>query len=116
MCPEWRDFTAFLRDMGTRPVGMSLDRIDVHGGYSPDNCRWADRVTQARNQTHVVWVEMGEERRPLVEWCEHLGISVNTVRDRVKHYGLTYQEALTRPRQDRVAAARKMAATRSGKK
>ena len=91
-------FENFLADMGARPEGMSLDRIDVHGDYTPENCRWADRITQARNSVQVVWVEIQGVRKRLVEWCKHYNISINTVRDRVKYYGLTYEEAITKPK------------------
>ena len=50
VCKRWMNFRNFLADMGERPKGLSIDRIDNNSGYRPGNCRWTTSVTQARNR------------------------------------------------------------------
>lgn len=95
--PRWKSFEKFSQDMGPRPAGTSLDRIDNDGMYCKQNCRWATRTQQARNSSQAVWVTLRGESRRLVEWCEVLKISINTVRARVKYQGMSYRQALTKP-------------------
>ena len=49
-CDEWEDFAQFLADMGERPEGKTLDRIDNDKGYSPSNCRWSTPEEQQLNR------------------------------------------------------------------
>jgi hypothetical protein len=49
ICDKWMSFDGFLEDMGERPEGMTLDRINPFGNYEKNNCRWADNATQKSN-------------------------------------------------------------------
>jgi hypothetical protein len=79
ICERWDHFPTFVADMGERPPGHSLDRIDNDLGYSPENCRWADRKTQQRNQRRAVYVEIEGARYRAIELAEKHGVKFPTV-------------------------------------
>lgn len=99
VCERWLTFENFLADVGLRPSSKhSLDRIDVNGGYCPENVRWATATQQARNTTANRHVTVRGETRTLAEWCELLGVRRETFYQRLRR-GLSEEEALTLPLQ-----------------
>lgn len=82
--PRWDRFENFLVDMGEKPDGMSLDRIDNNGNYSPENCRWATPLQQSNNRRNGVRVEMDGKSMTLKEISEKYSIPLVTVRSRYK--------------------------------
>jgi len=97
VCERWLEFANFLADMGPRPKGTSLDRIDVDGNYEPSNCRWATATVQARNTRRALMVEIDGETKPLKEWCELRGIAYSYAYARLYRQKLPPELALSRP-------------------
>jgi hypothetical protein len=97
MCEHWRtSFENFLADMGERPLGTSIDRIDVFGNYEPNNCRWVDAKAQARNRSNNVRYEYNGKNLTLSEWSEITGLKSDTISTRIKRQGWSVEDALTR--------------------
>lgn len=85
VCERWRDsFSDFLADMGERPDGCSIDRIDNNKNYEPGNCRWATLHEQASNKSNNVYMEIDGVRRTISEWSRITGISVKNISRRLK--------------------------------
>jgi len=82
VCEEWNNFENFLKDMGERPEGMTLDRIDNTKGYCKENCRWATPREQANNRSTNVVLEYKGESHTLAEWARLLGMKKNTISNR----------------------------------
>ena len=96
ICERWMSFVNFLADMGERPPGTSLDRIDNDRDYCPDNCRWATPRQQSRNTRIARLITFNGETMRVVEWAERLGLNEYIIRSRLK-YGWSVERALTRP-------------------
>jgi hypothetical protein len=96
VCEQWQEFERFLADMGERPRGKTIDRIDNSKGYEPGNCRWASKKEQARNRASNRMIEVNGEIKCLAEWCEQYGVEPKRVCQRL-HSGWDAEKALTTP-------------------
>jgi hypothetical protein len=85
VCERWEDFETFAKDMGQRPAGATLERIENDGHYCPSNCRWATRQEQARNRSSNRIISFRGRSQTLAAWSEELGLSKNTVSYRDAH-------------------------------
>ena len=96
VCDKWRaSFGNFLKDMGRKPSKKhSLDRINNDKGYSLDNCRWATRVEQSRNQSRNNIIEFAGTKKCLQEWSECTGINRGTISSRLRR-GWSINKSLT---------------------
>lgn len=84
VCHRWHSFKNFLEDMGETIEGFSLDRIDVNGDYSPENCRWADKYVQARNKTTNRIVTAFGKSQVLSDWAKEVGMDPRKIGDRLR--------------------------------
>ncbi len=83
VCERWNDFECFFQDMGERPKGCDIDRIDNDGPYSPENCRWVTRSQNLRNTRQTKMLTYKGETRSWREWAEIYGIGYETLRSRL---------------------------------
>lgn len=85
ICDRWiKSFAAFVQDMGPRPKGFTIERINNDGPYSPENCKWASRKEQALNKTNVRTVNIeGIEYKASV-LSEISGLKTDTILKRAK--------------------------------
>lgn len=96
VCERWLKFENFIEDMGTRPVGMSVDREDNNGNYEPGNCRWATPLQQGSNRSTNVYVLIDDELLTLSSAARRFGIHKSTVMNRIRS-GWEPLKAVTTP-------------------
>lgn len=95
VCKEWHSFENFIRDMGERPKGMSIDRIDNSAGYDKNNCRWATREEQSRNRRNNINITYKGTTMCMNEWARETGLHRITISRRLKK-GLSIKKVLTK--------------------
>ena len=94
--PRWvESFEAFFEDMGERPEGKTIDRIDNSKGYYKENCRWATQAEQNRNRSSNVMLTHKGKTMCAVDWAKEIGVHRDTIRRRLKK-GLPLEKVLTK--------------------
>jgi hypothetical protein len=85
VCDEWNNnFGNFFSDMGERPEGKSLDRIDNDGNYNKENCKWSTQKEQSNNTRSNTYVTINGETKRLSKWSNLFGINRATINARIK--------------------------------
>lgn len=79
VCDRWMNFDNFVEDMGLRPEGKTIDRIDNDRGYEPGNCQWASQKDQCSNKENCRLITIDGETHTLKEWDRVRGFRPNVV-------------------------------------
>ena len=92
VCDRWiESFDNFMDDMGRRPHGTTLDRIDSNGNYEPSNCKWSTYSEQTLNTDHTLWIDDDGERICLTHFAKKYGIPPTTIKYRINRGYLVEQ-------------------------
>jgi hypothetical protein len=98
ICDRWLTAKNFLKDMGEKPEGMQIERIDNDGNYEPGNCCWATPKEQARNRRGVkLIITYRGKTQCLTDWAEELGVHRATLWSRLYRAKWQTEKAFTAP-------------------
>lgn len=98
VCSQWSDsFETFLKDLGPRGAGLTLERRRVNGNYEPGNCCWDTKTQQARNRRSNRLLMYRGRTQCVAAWSEELGIKHSTITMRINQYGWSIDRALSTP-------------------
>lgn len=97
ICKEWDSYEVFKHDMGLRPEGTELDRIDVNGNYNKDNCRWISRKENSQNRRDSCTLTFEGHTAHVSYWAEKFGLKEDTLYNRIARRKWTIEKALKTP-------------------
>ena len=100
VCDEWRNgFESFLKwaESSGYSDNLTIDRIDVNGNYTPENCRWVTKYEQCLNKRNTFVVTFNGETKSLAFFCKQLGLNYSFIHKRINKYKWTVEKALTTP-------------------
>lgn len=88
VCDRWAKFYNFLADMGEKPDGLSIERLDNNGNYTPKNCKWGTIYEQSNNKRSNRRITFKGESKTFTQWAKYLGINKVTLWERLKKHPL----------------------------
>ena len=103
VCDEWLDFKSFY-DWAIHngyADDLTIERIDIDKDYCPENCTWITLAMQTHNKGDTRKVNLNGEVMPLKTACEALGLPYKAVHLRITRYGMTFEEAISKPFADK---------------
>lgn len=104
ICARWDRFENFLEDLGERPPGKTLERIDNDGNYEPGNVRWATKSEQCRNTRQNHYLTHDGETLLISDWAKRLGVNTHVLCHRLAA-GWSVKRTLTQPFNKRIHAS-----------
>jgi len=98
VCDRWKNsFENFFKDMGVKPKGLTLERIENDKGYSKENCKWATMKQQASNRRNSRFITYNGETKIMTEWARQYGLSRGVLWQRIYNMKWDLKDALERP-------------------
>lgn len=97
VCERWSKYENFLLDMGERPKGKTIDRIDVNGNYEQGNCRWASIMEQSNNRRSNRILSVNGSKITVADASRKYGINYETLISRITQRGWSDEKAVIAP-------------------
>lgn len=84
VCNEWMDFSRFLRDMGEKPKGCSIERKNNNKGYNPENCIWASKKEQANNRRSNILIQINGAKYTVAQFAEKFHLNAKQLYEKLQ--------------------------------